>query len=76
MASDSQAVPDVRYFQLANYNIALLSIFMGIDIVVVGLRIWARKKQNIAFQLDDWLILPALLLTIAAAAVMISCKYT
>ncbi|MCJ1289797.1 hypothetical protein MMC34_001330 [Xylographa carneopallida] len=40
---------------------------MGLGIIVVGLRFYARKVQNAAYKLDDWFILPALLCLIVSA---------
>lgn len=74
MTESSPPRAETRYFQLANYNLILTSTFMAIDILVVGMRIWARKRQKLALWLDDWLIFAALILVIGSAATMISCE--
>jgi len=74
MAATASPTLETSYYQLANYNKVLASTFVAIDIVAVGMRIAARKKQKARLQLDDYLIIAALVLTVGSAATMLQCK--
>ena len=65
-----------RYFQLADYNFSLCISFIIINIIAVSCRVLARKKQKLPLLMDDWLIFPALIFTIASAVTMMICMYT
>jgi len=65
--------PQTRYFQLADYNKGLCIAFIIVNVFAVGVRVWARRRQKLPLLLDDWLIIPALILTIASATTMIKC---
>ncbi|KAF2692091.1 hypothetical protein K458DRAFT_381916 [Lentithecium fluviatile CBS 122367] len=71
MADQTPARVDTRYYQLADYNLGLAITFIFIDVIAVGLRVWARKKQKLDLEMDHWLLFPALILTIGSAATMI-----
>ncbi|MCJ1390963.1 hypothetical protein MMC18_003824 [Xylographa bjoerkii] len=49
--------------------IGMSASLMGLSIVVVGLRFYARKVQNAAYKLDDLFIIPALLMHLDVGAV-------
>ena len=40
--------------------IALGSIFLGLSVITVVLRFYARRRQKAPLQADDWLTVPAL----------------
>jgi nitrate reductase gamma subunit len=63
-----------HYYQLADYNLAICGVFLFVNIVAVGLRVWSRRKQKLRLQLDDWLVFPALVLIIGSSITMIVCK--
>ncbi|KAI1134910.1 plasma membrane protein Pth11-like protein [Hypoxylon sp. FL0543] len=52
-----------KYYQMPGHIIAASVALSLIDIIALILRIWTRKKQRQALKADDWLILPATLLT-------------
>ncbi|KAI1758263.1 plasma membrane protein Pth11-like protein [Xylaria castorea] len=53
-----------EYYQSPGHVIAVGAILPLIDIVIVSMRFWVRKKQGQAVKLDDWLMVPATLFTI------------
>ncbi|KAI1112559.1 plasma membrane protein Pth11-like protein [Nemania sp. NC0429] len=55
---------DQKYYQTPGHLVAAAVLFPVLDIVAVTLRIRARMKQKQPLKADDWLILPATLLTI------------
>lgn len=48
------------YYQKASWNLAAAIILPIVDIIAVALRLFARRKQKLNFELDDWLSIPAL----------------
>jgi hypothetical protein len=52
--------PVEYYYQLAPYNLAASIALPILDVVVVALRIFARRKQHLPLMIDDWLTIPAL----------------
>ena len=47
---------------------------MGLSVIAVGLRFYARKHQKVPFMTDDWLMIPALVSAVLARS--ISSSYT
>lgn len=68
------AARETRYYQLAEYNLGVAIAFIVADVLAVALRVWARKRQNVKLQSDDWLIFIALILVIGSASAMITCR--
>ncbi|OCL14661.1 hypothetical protein AOQ84DRAFT_15099 [Glonium stellatum] len=52
--------------------IATAVVLSLLDIIVVGLRFYARRRQRQRVQADDWLTIPALALVLGLAAVLIT----
>ncbi|KAI0849109.1 hypothetical protein F5Y00DRAFT_261925 [Daldinia vernicosa] len=52
------------YYMRPGHVIAAATVLSAIDIFVVGLRFWARKVMKQPLRADDWLMLPATLLTV------------
>ena len=48
------------YYQSPGHVIAASTVLPVLDILAVSLRFYARRKQRLAFAIDDWLTLPAL----------------
>lgn len=48
------------YYEDPAAVIALGAILPAIDVVVVALRFYARRKQKLQLMVDDWLVVPAL----------------
>ncbi|KAI0179363.1 plasma membrane protein Pth11-like protein [Hypoxylon sp. FL1284] len=53
-----------KYYQTPGHVVAAAVVMSLLDIGAVGLRLWIRVKQRQALKADDWLIIPATLLTI------------
>ena len=54
--------------------LAVCGTFMGLSVIAVGLRFYARKHQKVPFMTDDWLMIPALVSAVLARS--ISSSYT
>ncbi|KAI1799479.1 hypothetical protein F4811DRAFT_543548 [Daldinia bambusicola] len=52
------------YYMRAGHVIASAVALSVVDILVVGLRFWARKTQKQKLGADDWLMVPATLVTV------------
>ncbi|KAI0135792.1 hypothetical protein F4814DRAFT_444598 [Daldinia grandis] len=52
------------YYMRPGHVIAAAIALSVIDIFVVGLRFWARKVQKQPLRADDWLMMPAALITV------------
>ena len=50
----------MHYYQTPAAVVTLAVILPLIDVVAVGLRFYARRKQRLPLQADNWLTLPAL----------------
>ncbi|KAH8597902.1 hypothetical protein B0O99DRAFT_684608 [Bisporella sp. PMI_857] len=61
-----------RYYQNAGYNLAISIIFPMLNTLVVSARFYARKRQKMSLQADDWLTIPALILLMGSCASMIA----
>ncbi|KAI0549716.1 hypothetical protein F4679DRAFT_595511 [Xylaria curta] len=59
------------YYETASHNIAAAVILPSVDIVAVSLRFWVRTKKNQRLKADDWLLIPATLLTIGIGIVIL-----
>ncbi|KAI1379043.1 hypothetical protein F4677DRAFT_410388 [Hypoxylon crocopeplum] len=55
---------DQKYFQSPGPVIAAGIVLPVIDIIAVLLRFWTRRKQKQALKTDDWLLIPATLITL------------
>ncbi|KAI1376200.1 hypothetical protein F4677DRAFT_419169 [Hypoxylon crocopeplum] len=55
----------LKYYDSPGHVIAAGIVLSVVDIVSVSLRFWARKKQREALKADDWLMIPASLITTA-----------
>ncbi|TGJ82864.1 hypothetical protein E0Z10_g5903 [Xylaria hypoxylon] len=53
-----------KYLQKPGHVVAAAVILPLIAIMIVVLRFWTRRKQRQNLKMDDWLIIPALLLTL------------
>ncbi|KAI0100100.1 hypothetical protein GGR51DRAFT_533813 [Nemania sp. FL0031] len=61
----------MRYYETASHNIAAAVILPLADIVAVSLRFWVRMKKKQRLEADDWLLIPATLLTIGIGIVIL-----
>ncbi|KAK6954651.1 hypothetical protein Daesc_004618 [Daldinia eschscholtzii] len=52
------------YYMRPSHVIAAAVALSVVDILVVGLRFWARKAQKQLLGSDDWLMVPATLVTV------------
>lgn len=59
------------YYQTPEHVVAAGVAFSVLDALFVGLRFWTRSKQNTALRIDDWLMVPAMALTIAMSGLTI-----
>ncbi|KAI1741318.1 hypothetical protein F4680DRAFT_73495 [Xylaria scruposa] len=59
------------YYERAGYVVSAAVALSILDIAVVMLRFWIRKSRHQGLKTDDWLILPATILTVAIGASMI-----
>lgn len=48
------------YYQTPEHVITAAVAFSIVDALIVGLRFWARSKQNAPLRTDDWLLMPAM----------------
>lgn len=48
------------YYQTPEHVITAAVAFSIVDALIVGLRFWARSKQNAPLRVDDWLLVPAM----------------
>jgi hypothetical protein len=64
-----------HYYQSAGYNLTLFGVLMVVDVIALALRMLARRKQKQSLKADDWLTVPALILTFSSSAAMLSCEY-
>ncbi|KAK3694280.1 plasma membrane protein Pth11-like protein [Podospora appendiculata] len=53
------------YYETPGHVIAAATAIPAIDILAVILRVWARRRQKQAFKADDWLMVPATVVTVA-----------
>ncbi|KAI2614257.1 uncharacterized protein GGS25DRAFT_470957 [Hypoxylon fragiforme] len=54
----------LKYYQRPGHVIAAGVVLSVIDIISVALRFWTRRKQHQSLKADDWLLIPATLITI------------
>ncbi|KAI0206736.1 hypothetical protein F4808DRAFT_405147 [Astrocystis sublimbata] len=59
------------YYETPGHIIAASVVLSVLDIVVVALRFWSRSSRNQGVKTDDWLIIPAVISTIAIGISMI-----
>ena len=57
--------PSSSYAPLTVGVIVVCSVFPALAAVSVLVRFWCRKAYNIPLKADDWVIIPALVLTLA-----------
>ncbi|OTB01758.1 hypothetical protein M426DRAFT_211617 [Hypoxylon sp. CI-4A] len=58
-----------RYYYMEPSHVIAVSIALSVvDIIAVALRVWARKIQNQPLKADDWLMIPATLVTVGIGA--------
>ncbi|KAI2468649.1 hypothetical protein F4781DRAFT_255364 [Annulohypoxylon bovei var. microspora] len=53
-----------KYYQEPEHVIGMAIVLPVIDIIVVGLRFRVRRLQKLPLKLDDWLMIPATLMTL------------
>ncbi|KAI1101770.1 plasma membrane protein Pth11-like protein [Jackrogersella minutella] len=53
-----------HYYQKPGHAIAAGMVLSVVDIIVVGLRFWLRRRQRLPLRSDDWLMIPATLMTL------------
>ncbi|KAB8290714.1 hypothetical protein EYC80_008353 [Monilinia laxa] len=58
---DTSSKPVGHYYELAGFNLAAAIILPLVDFIIVGGRLYVRKKQNLPLGVDDWLTIPALM---------------
>ncbi|KAI1458681.1 hypothetical protein F4805DRAFT_473998 [Annulohypoxylon moriforme] len=59
--------PKLQYYQEPGYVIGTSVFLSVIDIIVVGLRFRVRRLQKLPLGPDDWIMIPALLITVLTA---------
>ncbi|KAL7625751.1 hypothetical protein AAE478_004974 [Parahypoxylon ruwenzoriense] len=60
-----------KYYEYPGHVISVAVAFSVVDIVVVVLRFWARKVQRQPLKADDWLMIPATLVTVGIGIIEI-----
>ncbi|KAI0107680.1 plasma membrane protein Pth11-like protein [Hypoxylon sp. NC0597] len=60
-----------HYYQRPGHVIAAGVGLPVADIVVVGLRFWLRKRQKLPLKPDDWLMVPATLMTLGVGICLV-----
>ena len=60
------------YYQTPGHIIAMATVLPVLDILAVALRFYTRRKQRLPLKADDWLLIPAVLLTVAAGAALVA----
>ncbi|KAI0555865.1 hypothetical protein F4679DRAFT_8456 [Xylaria curta] len=57
----------MHYYETPGHNISAAVVLSVADIIAVSLRFWVRRKQSQPLKADDWLMIPALFLTVGIA---------
>lgn len=58
-------MPTTRaYYQYPGHFVAATASLMILDVLVVGLRFWTRHRERLPRKLDDWLMIPALVIPV------------
>lgn len=55
------------YYQTPGHVVAAAVVLPVLDVLVVGLRFYTRRRQRLPLQMDDWLTLPAAVCSILIA---------
>ncbi|KAI0007823.1 plasma membrane protein Pth11-like protein [Xylariaceae sp. FL0662B] len=60
-----------QYYQTPGHVVAAAAVLSGVDIAATALRFWMRKRHRQLLKADDWLMVPATILTIGIAIILI-----
>lgn len=60
--SDASMPTTRAYYQYPGHFVAATASLMILDVLVVGLRFWTRHRERLPRKLDDWLMIPALVI--------------
>ncbi|KAI0002685.1 plasma membrane protein Pth11-like protein [Xylariaceae sp. FL0662B] len=60
-----------QYYEKPSHLIAAGVALSVVDIIAVGCRFWLRQQHKLPLKLDDWLMVPATLMTVGIGIVMV-----
>ncbi|KAI1399893.1 plasma membrane protein Pth11-like protein [Hypoxylon fuscum] len=63
--------PSQAYYQRPGHFVATCIVLAVLDILAVGLRFWTRYHEKQPRKMDDWLILPAVVLSVGGSIVLV-----